>query len=371
MGTDINTINTRQGAAAIAEALDYARRSIAKSAAGITHDFSDIAKSAKVTGDVYKNMLAAIEGANKAAGRTYADFLGAIKAANESSAAKANLGALKSLLEINKGITDLSGKSDKEDLYLSKLLLNEQIRQAEKSVPWTYSPLLKGLSGKKEEAFDKYPLSGIEVGINKFIAGLTAADKVGEKITKTLSDGLETLGTAAVNSIFDGAEFRADELLRNMAKQFLQIAINSAVGSIFENVFGLLFHQGGVVGAQSGGTRAVSPAVFAYAPRYHGGGVAGLRAGEVPAILQRGEGIFTAAQMRALSPASSAIVNLDVIDQRGVGAPPVEVEQTPSINGGVDIKLLIRGEVLNTLGTGAADSVMRNRYAMRPMTMGR
>jgi hypothetical protein len=53
------------------------------------------------------------------------------------------------------------------------------------------------------------------------------------------------------------------------------------------------FHRGGVVGADDNGmTRTVHPAVFAGAKRYHSGGIAGLAADEVPAILQRGERVI-------------------------------------------------------------------------------
>ncbi|RMD93360.1 MAG: hypothetical protein D6811_05140 [Alphaproteobacteria bacterium] len=47
-------------------------------------------------------------------------------------------------------------------------------------------------------------------------------------------------------------------------------------------------HAGGIVGAATA-SREVPAWVFAGAPRYHGGGIAGLRSDEVPAILQRGE----------------------------------------------------------------------------------
>jgi len=47
-------------------------------------------------------------------------------------------------------------------------------------------------------------------------------------------------------------------------------------------------HAGGVVGGYAP-TRMVSIAAFADAPRMHGGGIAGLRPDEVPAILQKGE----------------------------------------------------------------------------------
>jgi len=48
------------------------------------------------------------------------------------------------------------------------------------------------------------------------------------------------------------------------------------------------FHDGGIVG-HGGKPRAVSASVFSGAKRYHKGGLAGLNASEVPAILQRGE----------------------------------------------------------------------------------
>lgn len=58
-----------------------------------------------------------------------------------------------------------------------------------------------------------------------------------------------------------------------------------------------IYHSGGIAGAASV-TRAVSPAWFQHATRYHRGGLAGLRPDEVPAILQRGEEILTRGDRR-------------------------------------------------------------------------
>ena len=58
-------------------------------------------------------------------------------------------------------------------------------------------------------------------------------------------------------------------------------------GGLLGGIFGAM-HEGGPVGAFSG-IRAVDPSVFANAPRYHSGGVAGLQPNEVPAILEAGE----------------------------------------------------------------------------------
>jgi len=73
-------------------------------------------------------------------------------------------------------------------------------------------------------------------------------------------------------------------------------------------------HGGGIMGSAMQ-TRAVSSSLFNSAPRYHGGR---LGAGEMPAILKRGEGVFTEAQMKSLAPAGGApSVTVNVINQSG------------------------------------------------------
>ena len=53
-----------------------------------------------------------------------------------------------------------------------------------------------------------------------------------------------------------------------------------------------LNHDGGIAGS-SNRSRTVSPGLFSNAMRYHDGGVAGLKANEVPTILERGEEVLT------------------------------------------------------------------------------
>ena len=64
--------------------------------------------------------------------------------------------------------------------------------------------------------------------------------------------------------------------------------------------------KGTVIGGTAGGVagapapqRLLPALAFAGAPRLHGGGVAGLRPDEVPAILQRGERVLSRAETRA------------------------------------------------------------------------
>jgi hypothetical protein len=68
-------------------------------------------------------------------------------------------------------------------------------------------------------------------------------------------------------------------------------ALSGALGSA-GGIFADILHAGGVVGSPGPG-RMVPALAFANAPRMHAGGWAGLRADEVPAILQRGERVLS------------------------------------------------------------------------------
>ncbi len=101
------------------------------------------------------------------------------------------------------------------------------------------------------------------------------------------------------------------------------------------------FHAGGVAGLEGGARRFIHPAYFENARRMHAGGLAG---DEVPAILRRGEGVFTREQMRAMGGATP-IVKIEVNNQAG----PVTARQegVPRFDG----KQWIVGVVLSALAT--------------------
>ena len=78
------------------------------------------------------------------------------------------------------------------------------------------------------------------------------------------------------------------------------------------------FHAGGVVGRRSGGARRrLSRSLFRGAPRYHQGGIAGLRPGEVPIIAREGEVIQTPEQ--AMQPPAVSV------ELRNLGTPQRQV----------------------------------------------
>jgi hypothetical protein len=91
-------------------------------------------------------------------------------------------------------------------------------------------------------------------------------------------------------------QFAAD-FLRQIAQMILrQLALNAAQMILGTFGFGasgaIVLHSGGIAG-QRGAARQVDASVFMNAVRYHGGGVPGLRPGEVPAILKENEEVLT------------------------------------------------------------------------------
>ncbi|WP_271008633.1 phage tail length tape measure family protein [Paucibacter sp. B51] len=89
--------------------------------------------------------------------------------------------------------------------------------------------------------------------------------------------------------------------------------VNGSAGTAV--IPGNFAHTGAIMGASEGWTRAMPVSTWAGARRYHSGGLAH---DEVPAILQRGEGVYTKGQMKNMAP-------LDVVAQAvgGRGGPSV------------------------------------------------
>lgn len=125
------------------------------------------------------------------------------------------------------------------------------------------------------------------------------------------------VGSSLAQAFSDG-KLEAQELLgilAQVASQLLQMGSGGGIGGGFlSGILGSIFHQGGVVGS-GGPKRNVHPAVFAGAPRMHSGGVAGLRSGEVPAILQKGE-VVIPKNMAGRSPQPQA-VTITLVGEEG------------------------------------------------------
>ena len=87
--------------------------------------------------------------------------------------------------------------------------------------------------------------AGIERSAKKFIAEWSNAGKVAEKQFDMVLGAVQELGSVAIDAIFDDADFRADQFLKNLAKQIMQMMMNRMIASAF-TMMG--FSEGGYTG---------------------------------------------------------------------------------------------------------------------------
>lgn len=122
-----------------------------------------------------------------------------------------------------------------------------------------------------------------------FASGLTNAF---DRFARAVAEG-KSVGEAAAEAFL---QFAADFLIE-IGKMIIQQAILNALrglGGVFAGIG--TGHTGGVVGSKRIGsgnaTRRLDPGIFATAPRFHSGGLPGLKPNEVPAVLKKGEEVL-------------------------------------------------------------------------------
>lgn len=141
--------------------------------------------------------------------------------------------------------------------------------------------------------------------------GLLDALATGEDFADTLDNVAAALRRAA----FEALLFGEGPLAGLIGGLFGGGGKGGGLGSIIAGIF----HEGGTVGGTTR-TRAVSPMAFLGAERMHGGAIAGLGADEVPAILQRGERVFSraeTAQLGAQTSQGGMNINVNVTGANG------------------------------------------------------
>jgi lambda family phage tail tape measure protein len=159
--------------------------------------------------------------------------------------------------------------------------------------------------------------------------GQSAAQTVEKAFTSAMDSttdaiaGLVTGGTTGLKSL----ETLANSVVNDITKMIVQKSITgplfNAIGDslggsgggggagFFGDLFSSIFHEGGIAGGNAP-KRRVPAYIFAGAPRYHTGGIAGLQPGEIPAILQRGETVLP--KNSSLGNPVSVIMNIQTPD---------------------------------------------------------
>ncbi|MFN7754463.1 MAG: phage tail tape measure C-terminal domain-containing protein [Holosporales bacterium] len=160
-----------------------------------------------------------------------------------------------------------------------------------------------------------------EEGSNDFATGAKraledyakSATDVAGQVQDAMGRSLQGLEDSLVDFVTTG-KLNFQDLANSILRDLARIAIRQAIiAPLAQGLLGAgVFHEGGTVGAGVP-SRAVSPMLFATAPRYHGGGIAGLMPDEVPAILQRGEVVIPRDQAGKMGGSSSPVINMTIV----------------------------------------------------------
>ena len=162
-----------------------------------------------------------------------------------------------------------------------------------------------------------------------FTSAMQATDNAIVSLVTTGSNGLQKLDALANSIVADITKMIVQQQITGP----LFNAIGGSIGaggaggsggsSFLGDLFGSIFHEGGVVG-ESAPQRRVSSFIFAGAPRYHNGGIAGLMPGEIPAILQRGETVLPKDANMSGAPVN-VVMNITTPDANGFRASQAQI----------------------------------------------
>lgn len=203
--------------------------------------------------------------------------------------------------------------------YAEELAKLESIKAAGLITDETYNRQLQALSEQYQGQTD----------------GLTTLQDRLEDFVKTSQDIAGGIGDAFVEAFSAGSDAVADfvktgkidfsSLITNFIADLARLAAQKYIfGPLADKLGGALgglggplaniLHEGGIAGS-GGGRRSVDPSVFAGAPRFHSGGLAG---DEVPAILQRGERVLSKSETAAYDRGGSPTIVFNVKDAASV-----------------------------------------------------
>lgn len=184
----------------------------------------------------------------------------------------------------------------------------------------------------------------------RFIATI---DRIRTSFNRMIEDVL--IGAQSVEDAWKNVE---EAILRALVQQAV---IEPAVGGITNFLSQFVAELGkGLGGAAGAGAGAGQPA-----NRQTGGTV---KAGQIVRVGESGTELFVPAVNGRILPATAVQgmgdVSIQIIDQRGAGAPPVEVGES-IVNGKKQISVLIKQEVSNLLETGQLDNSMLRNFGIR------
>lgn len=261
--------------------------------------FNQVGEAAKARYDVEFGSLSQISSGNKDLIVSYAeqlDSLTAYKAEYEKFGAQAA-----SVIESIKTPTeDLIQQIDAARALFDKGFLNEdQLKRALDQ----YGSQFNELQRAAENTFDVIDQYGQEAARN-------IQSSFANFLYDPFEDGVAGMALSFANAVRRMlAEAASAQILETLlGRTGKNGAIDFSTGLIGSVLAGI-FHEGGKVGSAAP-QRAVSPVLFAGAPRFHSGTYPGLKGDEFPAILQKGEIVLSRKQVaNAQSSSGGGVVN--------------------------------------------------------------
>jgi len=210
---------------------------------------------------------------------------------------KVSLGAMNE--QVNNALDDMGNKERSIDVSVNTGALSElEGRQAvldlHKETAIALDVILQKMEAVAKVSGDPKALNGVQkvkIKVRELATEATILEThVRDSLSGAFSDVFTGIGSDVKNAgdavrvftlgvLESIAQIAAQELAQQSTK-FVASGISALIGS---------FHDGGEnVSASSGKKRLVNPALFARAPRFHGG----LQSNEFPAILQKGEDVI-------------------------------------------------------------------------------
>lgn len=270
------------------------------------------------------------------------------------------------LLEIEKITDDMTrAEGEARDILLAKKTALEM------QLPILKEILAIHIRIKQESERDR---TDIYAGMLKGLRDVQyAAESLGVAMEKTVVDAFGRMEDALVDFVQTGKiDFRSlvDSILADLARIAIrQSIIAPLVGAGGTFLQGLLpsfnYHAGGIVG-QEGSGRTFSVGVNPERlPRYH----SGVGPGEQLAVLQKGEGVFTPGQMKALGAMAGGGVTVNVIDKTGADIST----QSRQTQQGQEIDVIIDQAVAKKLGQfgSSSNKVLKQTYGARERLVNR
>lgn len=266
-----------------------------------------------------KGFADSVESDTKSAWKDFADTAGSNAGDALKDAAKewwktgnfSTKGVMESLIGDGKAawsdyVNTVGGRArEAADQFQSSTLgMEDSLMQWAQNGEWTVTGLAESITRQTQTAWADY--------VNTVDGNASYASDLFQTATVGMEDALiQWAQTGKLN-----AKGLADSMIKEMQRVATQKMVTglvnafvgmfggggsnpyaSGTGSVFPTTTGLGDHAGGIAGSEFSFTRVLPTSTWNDAMRYHTGGLAG---NEVPIIAERGEGIFTQGQMRAL-----------------------------------------------------------------------